>query len=128
MNNITGLLLHAPNGNFVQLIEGDAEDVENVLSRITSDKRHHNISVFIDQVIEHRAFPDWEMGFADLLCSDQTKVEQYIREALRRAPGELALQLIPVFLMLSLHDAHADSSLASAFIGVYQGRRTGVAG
>ncbi len=110
-HEITGLLLHAPNGNFVQMLEGEDKDIEAVLLRITADDRHEQVKILIDQTVDRRVFPDWEMGFANLLCADQSEVESYIREVLSSTSEELELQLIPVFLMASIHDANADTSL-----------------
>lgn len=110
-HGITGLLLHAPDGHFVQLIEGKPENIDELFSRIKSDDRHGDIEVVIDQGVEARAFQDWEMGFADLLCADQMAVENYINDILGNCVDRTSLQLIPVFKMALLHDSHANTSL-----------------
>ena len=57
---ITGLLLY--NGrNFLQLIEGEEEDLVGLMLRITEDARHSGITVLDRRAIEARACPDWAM-------------------------------------------------------------------
>ncbi|MFN2099344.1 BLUF domain-containing protein [Altererythrobacter sp. MF3-039] len=58
--NVTGLLLY--NGrNFLQLLEGDVEDLSEVMQRIENDPRHTGFSVLEDITISERACPDWSM-------------------------------------------------------------------
>lgn len=57
---ITGLLLY--NGrNFLQLIEGEEEELVALMLRITEDARHSGITVLDRRPIEARACPDWAM-------------------------------------------------------------------
>lgn len=57
---VTGLLLY--NGrNFLQLLEGEADDLEWVMRRIEQDPRHHGISRLHDEPAAERACPDWLM-------------------------------------------------------------------
>ncbi|MBU7579508.1 MAG: BLUF domain-containing protein [Porphyrobacter sp.] len=57
---ITGLLLY--NGrNFLQLIEGEEEELVALMLRITEDARHSGITVLDRRAIEARACPDWAM-------------------------------------------------------------------
>jgi len=60
--NITGLLIYM-DGNFLQIIEGDDLEVNNLFNKISFDKRHKNIICVNDEIIEKRQFPDWNMGF-----------------------------------------------------------------
>jgi hypothetical protein len=64
-SDITGILLHK-DGQFMQLLEGDEEDVMATFNRISNDPRHHNIFVLIKQPVEQRHFPGWFMAFRDL--------------------------------------------------------------
>lgn len=58
--NVTGLLLY--NGrNFLQLLEGDVEDLSWVMRRIEADPRHNGVSIIDDIAVEARACPDWLM-------------------------------------------------------------------
>ncbi len=57
---VTGLLLY--NGrNFLQLLEGDVEDLSWVMRRIEGDPRHSGVSIIEDIAIDERACPDWLM-------------------------------------------------------------------
>lgn len=57
---ITGLL--AFNGrNFMQALEGKAEDVKDVMTSIGRDKRHTGVIVISQQPISRRSFPEWSM-------------------------------------------------------------------
>ncbi|KUO56705.1 MAG: hypothetical protein APF78_11405 [Sphingomonadales bacterium BRH_c3] len=57
---VTGLLLY--NGrNFLQLLEGNVEDLSWVLHRIEADPRHNGVSIIEDIAVEERACPDWLM-------------------------------------------------------------------
>jgi len=63
---ITGLLLY--NGrNFLQVLEGDVEDLSWLMRRIDSDPRHAGISIIEDVAAKSRAFPDWEMRHIKLV-------------------------------------------------------------
>lgn len=61
-NNITGLLLYG-DGNFIQLLEGEEEDVMRTYRRISLDKRHGGITPIASGQLTERNFPEWEMGF-----------------------------------------------------------------
>ena len=59
-HQVTGLLLY--NGrNFLQLLEGERNDLEWVMRRIEHDSRHHGISRLYDEPTSARACPDWLM-------------------------------------------------------------------
>lgn len=58
--DITGLLLY--NGrNFLQLLEGEEENLVTLMLRITEDERHSGITVLDRRNIDERACPDWAM-------------------------------------------------------------------
>lgn len=59
---VTGMLLFH-DGNFLQLLEGEADAVEQTWGRIKNDPRHRGILVMLDEARETRLFPDWSMGF-----------------------------------------------------------------
>ncbi len=57
---ITGLLLY--NGrNFLQLLEGEEEELVSLMLRITEDERHSGITLLDRRSIAERACPDWAM-------------------------------------------------------------------
>lgn len=59
---ITGMLVYSL-GNFVQILEGSAENVKGVYHSITQDSRHFGILKLIDKTIKCRSFSEWSMGF-----------------------------------------------------------------
>ncbi|HWD27166.1 MAG TPA: BLUF domain-containing protein [Rhizomicrobium sp.] len=62
---ITGLLLYM-DGAFLQVLEGDAEAVEETYARICADRRHWETRVLLEQQTAARAFGQWSMGFQRL--------------------------------------------------------------
>ena len=65
---ITGLLVY--NGrNFMQALEGKADDVADVMTSISQDKRHTGVIVISKQTIPHRSFPDWSMHLTRAQCA-----------------------------------------------------------
>lgn len=61
---ITGMLLHK-DGDFMQLLEGERQAVQNLFHVICADPRHRGTLVLLEQESPHRLFEDWSMGFRD---------------------------------------------------------------
>jgi hypothetical protein len=59
---ITGLLLEIDQA-FLQVLEGDAQALKNLMATIRRDPRHANIGVLLERDVAARAFPHWTMGF-----------------------------------------------------------------
>lgn len=62
-HNVTGLLLYS-GGAFVQVIEGEPEDVDFIFALIERDLRHKNLIKLIEEPLEKRNFSEWWMGFS----------------------------------------------------------------
>lgn len=62
---ITGLLLFK-DGNFMQVLEGDADLVDELHQKISNDPRHGGIITLFREPILKRSFSDWKMGFKDI--------------------------------------------------------------
>ncbi|ODS61161.1 MAG: hypothetical protein ABS48_00055 [Erythrobacter sp. SCN 68-10] len=81
---ITGLLLY--NGrNFLQLIEGEEEELVALMLRITEDARHSGITVLDRRAIEARACPDWAMKrvlIAESIASRREMLDAELPEGL----------------------------------------------
>lgn len=60
--DITGMLVYFDN-KFLQLLEGNEEDVEAVYQSIHKDKRHKDVTVLKKGSAEKRLFPGWTMSF-----------------------------------------------------------------
>ncbi|MGD1824352.1 BLUF domain-containing protein [Chromobacterium violaceum] len=74
-NDISGVLLYGP-GNFIQVLEGEADAIAETYQRILDDPRHHNLIEILLENIERRSFAEWRMGFTRL--DDET---------IRKQPG-----------------------------------------
>ena len=60
---ITGMLLYY-RGEFVQILEGRKQSIENVYEKfICPDTRHTAINKVLENTITHRSFSEWSMGF-----------------------------------------------------------------
>ena len=88
---VTGMLLHV-DGNFLQVIEGEPEQIDSLFAKIASDPRHENIVTIIREAIPRRAFSDWSMGFADVSREELNEMEGVSNFLLR---GEDAYQIAP---------------------------------
>ena len=61
---ITGILLHAPNGQFLQLIEGEKGAVKHLYyHRSATDPRHEHLVVLSEGPSNTLMFADWNMSF-----------------------------------------------------------------
>jgi hypothetical protein len=73
---VTGMLLYK-DGQFMQVLEGEAEAVTETFSRISKDSRHHGIKVLLKGAVQERRFPGWSMAFRDLNLPDHQDVPGY---------------------------------------------------
>lgn len=60
--NISGALIYR-NGVFVQMLEGNEQDVEQLREKIYSDPRHTGVLTLIRGYAESRVFGEWTMHF-----------------------------------------------------------------
>ncbi len=68
-NNIRGLLLFI-DGNFIQVLEGDKDTINDLFQKIEKDTRHKNVTKVIEDTIESRQFENWDMGFSVINSKD----------------------------------------------------------
>ncbi len=61
-DGITGILIYH-NGQFLQVLEGEADKVDACMERVSHDKRHADISVLNRAPAKTRAFSKWLMGY-----------------------------------------------------------------
>jgi hypothetical protein len=74
-HGITGILLFVEGegrnrGSFMQLLEGDAAQLEQLRKRIFSDPRHHTKIVLERGEKDARDFPDWSMAYKSVKHSE----------------------------------------------------------
>lgn len=72
--NVTGMLLYA-DGNFLQVLEGDKQQVEALYHKITEDTRHHSALRIFSRFSDSRSFTEWSMGYERL---DASKLDQAV--------------------------------------------------
>ncbi|MCK0162027.1 BLUF domain-containing protein [Allomuricauda sp. F6463D] len=60
--DITGCLIYH-NNHFVQILEGNKNDVLEVFEKIQADDRHHTVTVLWENSIDKRYFPKWNMAY-----------------------------------------------------------------
>jgi len=63
--SITGLLLF-DSQRYIQILEGDADDVEKLYELICQDSRHHSLELLHKGRIHTRSFDDWRMAYEAL--------------------------------------------------------------
>ncbi|MBC8098871.1 MAG: BLUF domain-containing protein [Armatimonadetes bacterium] len=72
---ITGMLLYR-DGFFMQVLEGEEAQVDEVYAAICTDPRHDHILLVYKTPIMQRSFPSWSMGFNKVEDADlQVKPE-----------------------------------------------------
>lgn len=59
---ITGMLVYR-RPFFMQVLEGNEEDVAGLVERIAGDPRHCEVTTVLMQTIRRRSFADWSMGY-----------------------------------------------------------------
>jgi len=64
-------------GNFIQVLEGDDKDVEEIYESIVNDDRNSGNILMVKEEISERAFPDWRMGFKYLSPDNKGEIKGY---------------------------------------------------
>lgn len=62
-HKICGMLCY-DNNYFLQVLEGNAEEVTDLFIKIAADERHHSVVIVGVQTIDEPVFPEWDMGYA----------------------------------------------------------------
>ncbi|APZ47746.1 hypothetical protein BW723_16220 [Polaribacter reichenbachii] len=69
---ITGCLLYH-NYIFLQLLEGEKENVNELFETIKKDERHSNVTLIIEENINERMYPNWSMAYHDFRAKKSAK-------------------------------------------------------
>ncbi len=67
--DITGALVFV-DGVFLQVLEGERDDVEDLMESIRRDPRHRNLKVFHEEESDRRTFPTWRMAYLSPRAED----------------------------------------------------------
>jgi len=70
LNEITGILSYQ-DGYFLQYIEGPSKQIDRLIVKISSDKRHENIQLLMNSDIAQRNFSTWSMPMGGKLRKDE---------------------------------------------------------
>lgn len=93
-HHLTGCLLYN-NRQFVQILEGEFNEVNELYNKIRKDARHRNVITLHMKEIANRAYSDWTMAFKSLEAADMQHIESAlgIREFkdLNAADGESSI-------------------------------------
>ena len=74
-NNISGCLLYHQN-QFIQILEGDALILRDLIARIKTDKRHSFFYPIAEGEKEQRTFPNWTMAYRQFSDDDMKTVNE----------------------------------------------------
>lgn len=76
--DITGLLFYH-NGHFIQVLEGNRDSLEDLMSILEKDNRHQKIQRIVDESIKKRAFQDWKMDSLNLSEGSTIDPDELVR-------------------------------------------------
>ena len=71
---VTGCLLSGSN-SFLQLLEGPADFIDTLYSKISKDNRHENVMTLCEEKIDKRLFLSWSMKLAPFENMEWSKEE-----------------------------------------------------
>ena len=73
---ITGMLLYR-GGNFLQVLEGEEQIVDERFKVIMQDPRHRHVTLLVKRPVTKRQFENWEMGFTNIDTIDTSTLPGY---------------------------------------------------
>jgi hypothetical protein len=89
---LTGLLLQAPSGRLIQVLEGERRCVEALYLRIARDPRHQHCTIRSSGPLPTRRFGEWRMGYRATSEGAHTTLLGYVDTA----SASFLLPLLPV--------------------------------
>lgn len=97
-HELTGLLLYG-NNSFVQILEGDEQNIEILYRKLLTDKRHNNLKVVKRDKLERRYFPTWSMGFRSIGNKEMQLIDKAIEgQSIEPVHGYVALEMMTGFM------------------------------
>jgi len=113
-NNLTyglsGILIHI-DGGFLQILEGERDQVMRMYAKIAEDRRHAHPRVLVDRAVMQRSFPDWSLGYEHLKGARDEMAGMFgiVREAiaghLSPGAGRVVATMLETFYRLEM-DTH----------------------
>ncbi|HVO52244.1 MAG TPA: BLUF domain-containing protein [Thermoanaerobaculia bacterium] len=107
-HGISGVLVFV-DGAFLQILEGEKNDVLDLMARIESDPRHHDIKVFSEGEVDERAFSSWSMAYLSPSAGDVAKWAELegattigsVLEGIESQPGRLPGMVVNILKALA---------------------------
>ncbi len=97
---LTGMLLYSE-GSFIQLLEGEEENLDTTYHSILTDPRHKNVIKMLEGESDKRVFPEWSMGFKAATAQELKEFEGYVNpkggEFLTNADAAPIISLLKTF-------------------------------
>lgn len=97
-HGITGILTYDEKTNrFFQVLEGTRKNVQELLTKIINDKRHYDLDMRFQSLIQQRLFSEWAM-FSTTTSQIQAELQQgddfevWINKLLSQKPGQVKTQ------------------------------------
>ena len=72
---VTGLLI-IKGRTFLQCLEGEKSNVDEIFEKISKDERHDSIIELIEEDEGERYFPDWSMGYKNINHLEDVKSQK----------------------------------------------------
>lgn len=106
--SVTGVLYYW-DGSFIQVLEGETAQLDDILKKIKRDDRHRGIIEMYRGQIESRAFGEWAMAYPQGVAEGAVDIRQ---AALRDALGKDAESTVQILLanFVRVIDRHAVAS------------------
>jgi len=107
---LSGMLIHI-DGGFLQVLEGERDQVMQMYGRIAEDPRHTHPRVLVDRAVAARSFPGWSLGYEHLKGARAEMAGMFgiVREAiaghLSPGAGRVVATMLETFYRLEM-DAH----------------------
>jgi hypothetical protein len=105
---ITGVLLFVE-GAFLQILEGERDDVLGLMERIERDPRHRGVKVFYEQEVDERAFASWSMAYLSPSAEEVAKWAELegattigaVLASIESNPGRLPVMVVNILKTLA---------------------------
>lgn len=102
-HGITGVLVFV-DGAFLQILEGEKDDVRDLMERIERDPRHHGVKVFVEQETDTRAFAEWNMASLSPSAEEVSRWAELegattignVLSSLEKEPGRLPAMVVNI--------------------------------
>lgn len=99
-NDVTGVLLYS-DGTFIQVLEGEPANIDQIFHSISNDKRHKNIIKLVDGSLDKKYFADWNMGFATVDKDRAREISGFLSstaEILDDESGNMLASILKTFI------------------------------